>query len=262
MPNSLSEKQVGQYEREGVLFPVRVLSPHEVSRYRAAFEQLETRLGGRLSYGAWPHLHFRWAYELATHPAIADAVEALLGPDLVILSSLILCKYPGAPDFASWHQDGTYSGTHQSPSTSAWLALSDSTPENGCMRVLPGSHHQGIRPHADTYAQNNLLKRGPQIQIQVDENQAEDVCLRAGEMSLHHNSIIHGSASNRSETKRIGFILRFVTPEFTQATAPVVQVRGRDNYGHLPHLKDPPAGESDEEIAAWLAFNEAREKAQ
>lgn len=261
MPNYLSVEQINQYERDGVVFPVCVLSPSEAAKFRTAFEELEAQLGGRLSYAGWPHLHFPWAYELATHPAIADAVEGVLGPDVVILSSLLLCKYPRDPDFASWHQDGTYSGTHRVPSTSAWIALGESTAENGCMRVLPGSHRQGMHSHTNTYAKNNILKRGPQIEMEVDESQARDVCLQPGEMSLHHNNIVHGSNPNRAESKRIGFIVRFTTTDVKQAVAPVIQVRGQKDCRHLTHLQEPPQGTLRKQIAAWTAFNREREKA-
>ncbi len=261
MSNNLSTEQFNQYQSDGITFPVRVLSPDEAGKYHSAFEELETRLGGKLGYAAWLHLHFRWAYELATHPAIADAVESLLGPDIVLLSTLLLCKYPYDPDYASWHQDGTYSRTYQTPTTTAWIALSDSMPENGCMRVLPGSHQQGMLPHANTYAEHNILKRGPQVQIEVDESQVKDVCLKMGEMSLHHNNLIHGSNPNRSATKRIGFIARFATPQFKQTSTPAIQLRGRDDYRHFESLKDPPRGDLDQEIAAWVRFNREQQKA-
>ena len=261
MSNYLSAGQVNQYQRDGILFPVRVLLPEEVNKFRAAFEEMETRFGGKLRYAGWLHLHFRWAYDLATHPVIVDAVESLLGADVVILSTLLLCKYPRDPDYASWHQDGTYSGTYQTPTASAWIALSDSNAENGCMRVLPGSHQQGMLPHVHTYAEHNILKRGPEIQVKVDESQTKDVCLKMGEMSLHHNNIVHGSDINRSETKRIGFIVRFVTPRFNRASAPAIQVRGQDDYHHFAYLKEPPQDDMDRGIANWTAFNREHEKA-
>jgi len=254
MPNHLSAEQVNQYERDGILFPVRVLTPAEVRSYRVAFEELEARVGGKLSYGAWLHLHFRWAYDLATHPAIAEAVAGLLGPDVVMHNTLLLCKYPYEPDYASWHQDGTYSGTHVTPTTSAWIALSESVAENGCMQVLPGSHRQGRLPHASTYAEHNLLKRGPEVQVEIDESQVADVCLQAGEMSLHHNNLIHGSKPNQSGLKRIGFIIRFVTPAFSQASTPVVQVRGQGAGEHFKLLAAPPQRDLEAGVAAWQAF--------
>lgn len=262
MGNRLSAQQVQRYERDGVLFPVPVLSPEEVARFRAGFEELEARLGGRPRPIGLSHLFFRWAYELATHPAVADAVEDVLGPDLLVHGSLILCKYPGDSSFVAWHQDGTYSGLHATPTTSAWIALSDSNAENGCMRVIPGSHRQEILPHRNTYAPNNLLGHGEEIQVEVEESQALDVVLRPGEMSLHQNNIIHGSNPSRSAVKRIGFILRFVTPRLASSDLPVTPVRGGTNSSHLP-LQKPPTGGLEDGFAPWEEFiRRRRERAE
>lgn len=215
------------FEEQGIAFPVQVLFSNEVRYYRTGFEDLETRLGGKTQNLSCTHLHFKWARELATHARVLDAVEPLLGPDLLVLSTLILSKHPRDPAFVGWHQDGTYWKMHEAPTASAWIALTDSKPANGCMRVIYGSHLEKMMPHVCTYAANSLLGHGEQVDAEVDESRATDVVLRAGEMSIHQNSILHGSRPNGSDEKRIGFIVRFVTPAFQHARAHVLHARGR-----------------------------------
>ncbi len=264
MRHAFSAEQVARYERDGAVYPVRVLAPDEAGRCRAEFEKLESRLGAARGYIAWSHLFFRWAYDLARTPSILDAVEKIIGPDILVYSTLILCKYPGDPSLVRWHQDGTHSGLYLSPTVSAWVALSDSTAENGCMRLIPGSHRLGRLPHAASAAADNLLKNSDEVQVEVDEAAARDVVLRAGEMSLHHYSIIHGSNPNLSDAKRVGFIIRFVTPEFPRADAPFVRVRGEGACTHLGLLREPPSGgledNFEDNFAAWKAFNGSRER--
>jgi hypothetical protein len=256
----LSTEQVARYERDGALFPVPVLSPCEVSEFRAAFEEMDSCLGGRLSNAPLTHLYFRWAYALATHPAILDAVESLLGAYILVQGSLLLCKYPRDPARVLWHQDRKYSNQNGSPTTSAWIAISDSTTANGCLRVLPGSHRRGILPHTESDAEDNLLKYDRVAG--VDESRARDVVLKAGEMSLHQGDIVHGSEPNCSDTKRIGFVVRYVTPEFEETVNPVIRARGRGACRHLTFLREPPRGGIAESVAPWEEFLRRRKLAK
>ena len=125
------------------------------------------------------------------------------------------------------------------------------------MRVIPGSHLQGTLPHQETCRSDNLLKRGEEIQVEVDEADATDVLLKAGEMSLHHNSIIHGSRSNRSDTKRIGFIVRFVTPEYDLGPqrTPFLRAKGNFDCQHLKFAEQPPDRDTRESLSAWEGSN-------
>ena len=258
MSRVLTAEQVERYHRNGILFPIPALSRGDVARHRAAFEEVAARLGGRPVAQALSqtHLFFRWAYELATHPAILDAVEDVLGPDLLVWTVSIFSKYPRDPGYISWHQDGTYWGLDSTQVATAWVALTDSTVENGCMRVVPGSHRNPILPHKDTHAPDNRLSRGQEVQVEVDEKDALDVVLRAGEMSLHHVNIIHGSNPNPSDRFRIGFAIRFTTPKTRQIQGEpptAVLARGRDDYHYFELLPAPPALGLDEAVAAQQA---------
>jgi non-haem Fe2+, alpha-ketoglutarate-dependent halogenase len=247
------ESYRARFERDGIVYPIPALSPEKALSYLASFSEIEGLLGRPIKRMGNPALHFAWAYRLATEPPVLEAVSEILGSDLLISGTLIFCKYPRDPAFVAWHQDTFYSNLHLTPSVSAWVALLDSTAENGCMRVVPGSHLQGTLPHAETRDPENLLKRGEKIQVQVDEADAIDVLLKAGEMSLHHNSIIHGSRANESDTKRIGFIARFVTPECRLGSqrTPLLRARGKFDCGHLRMAKQPVEVDIAEAVANW-----------
>ena len=245
------------FERDGIVFPIPALPPEKTAAYRACFAEMERLAGHQLGRVAHPARHFDWAYRLATEPAVLDAVEEVLGPDLLLAGSLVLCKYPRDPAFVAWHQDNYYSNLHLTPSLSAWIALLDSTAENGCMRVVPGSHRKGVLPHEEKGNANNLLKLGQEIQVEVNEADAVEVVLRAGEMSLHHAAIIHGSRSNRSDTQRLGFIVRFVTSAYDLASqqTPFILARGRTGLGNLHLAPSPPERPLAE---AWADYERLR----
>jgi len=257
MPKVLAREMVERYHREGVLFPIPALSATEVGRFRAAFFELEARLGGKPSAQqlSQTHLYFRWAYDLATHPSVLDGVENILGPNILIWTVSIFPKHAHDPAYISWHQDGTYWGLSSTQVTTAWIALTESTVENGCMRVVKGSHARSILPHVETWAPNNLLSRGQEVQVEVAEEDATDVVLRAGEMSLHHVNIIHGSNPNRSDGRRVGFAIRFITPDVSQVgeRPQAVLARGRDDHHHFELLPKPPDGSLEDAIAAQSA---------
>ena len=253
MSQRIAEAFFTQFDRDGVVFPIRVLSASRSSAYLASFAQLEEMLGRPIKRMGNPALHFVWAYNLATESAVLDAVEKIIGPNLLVSGTLIFCKYPHDPAFVAWHQDTFYSNLHLTPSVSAWIALLDSTPQNGCMRIVPGSHLRGILPHQETRRCDNLLKRGEEIQVDVDETAAVDVVLKAGEMSLHHNSIIHGSRPNTSDKKRIGFIVRFVTPQYNLGSqrTPFLYARGNFDCGSLKLAEPPSQRDVRKSLMAW-----------
>src|SRR5262245_19549995 len=147
MARMLTEDQAGRYARDGLVFPVRILAAEEAHRYRLACDELEAHLGGkpRTVEVRQMHLHFPWAHELATHPRVLDAVEDLLGPDLLIWATELFAKHPrDAAVSIGWHRDRPYMG-FAGETVPAWVALSDSTPANGCLRAVPGP----ARPIAD-----------------------------------------------------------------------------------------------------------------
>jgi len=251
----LASSAVERYHRDGFLFPIPVLSPVEAGGLRRRLEAVEAEHGGALrgEIRHKPHLLFTWLADLVRHPAILDAVEDVLGPNLLAWSTSFFIKEARDPAYVSWHQDATYWGLSSPDVLTAWVAFTDSTPANGNMRVIPGSHRTPVR-HVDTFHPDNLLSRGQEIAVEVDENQAADIVLRAGEMSLHHVLIVHGSGANPSADRRIGFAIRYIPTRIRQTGGPrdsATLVRGTDAFGHF-ELEPRPDADLD---AAMLALH-------
>ena len=202
-----------------------------------------------------PHLYLTFLNELIRHPRILDAVEDVLGPNLFCWSSTFFIKEPADPGFVSWHQDATYWGLSAPDVTTVWLAITPANLVNGCMAFMPGSHTAQVA-HRDTFDKNNLLSRGQEIAVEVDESKGVYVPLESGQASLHHVLLVHGSAPNRSADRRIGFAMRYIPTTVRQiagARDSATLVRGTDEYGHFDHEPRPAADCAPEAMAAHAA---------
>lgn len=239
------------YREHGYYFPIRVLSDSDAQQLREHFMEYLSRNEERIR-GLLPreqavvmtqtHLILHWVFRMVSHPKVLDAVEGVLGPNIIVWSSQWFPKMPGDKTYISWHQDATYWGLHPPNVTTAWIAVSESSRENGCMRVIPGSHAGPLLPQVETYARDNALSRGQEIAVQVEESRAVDLILQPGEMSLHHIGIVHGSNPNKSEKPRIGLAVRFISPEVIQDGAErqmATLVRGQDEFGHFDLIHPP-----------------------
>jgi len=250
----LTPAQVEAFRRDGYHFPVRALSTDEALSYRRRLEQSEATLGGPLrgALRSKPHLLFTWANELIRHPVVLDAVEDIYGPNLLVWSSSFFIKEAHDPSYVSWHQDSTYWGLSHPDVVTAWIALSVSVVENGCMRVMPGTHLKDQLPHKDTFAANNLLTRGQEVQVEVDPAEAVDIELQPGEFSLHHVRLVHGSDPNNADYRRIGFAIRYIPTYVRQTVGPrdsATLVRGVDTYHHFDMEPAPKADLEPEAVA-------------
>lgn len=237
MPKLLSRSQVDAYRRNGYHFPVRVFTESEAAQLRSALERHELGTGAPLQ-GKWrvkSHLLFTWADRIVHHPAVLDAVEDLIGPNILCWTSNFFIKEAQSPGFVSWHQDAAYWGLDPEEVVTAWVALSPASLESGCMKVVPGSHLESHIPHVDTFAENNLLTRGQEIAVEVDESKAVSMMLAPGEMSLHHIRLVHGSAPNHSSDRRIGLAVRYLPTQVRQTKGrdSAMLVRGVDEHGHF-----------------------------
>ena len=265
MRKTLTEHQLGEYQQDGFLFPFPVLSDSEVATLRARLEDLEIREGGRLPprINRKPHLLLTWLNELIRHPRILDPVADILGPNLLCWGSGFFTKNPHDAARVTWHQDATYWGLSKPDVVTAWVAFTPSTRENGCMRVVPGTHSLQQLPHHETYAQDNLLSRGQEIAVEVDESKAVDIELAPGQMSLHHVLLVHGSEPNGSDFRRIGFAIRYV-PTYVKQLSGVPDsatlVRGTDEYGHFLHEPAPRADFDPEAVAFHAQMLEANDQ--
>ena len=253
MGKVLSPAQVDAYRRDGIHFPVDAIGPAAAATMLERFEATERSHGGRIPprVNQKPHLLYPWIAELVRHPRILDAVEDVLGPDVLCWSAQFFSKNAHDPSFVSWHQDGTYWGLSSPDVITAWVALTPSVPENGCMRVVPGTHTRQMA-HVDTFAETNLLSRGQEIQVEVDPKAVVPVILQAGQMSLHHVLIVHGSEPNTADYRRIGFAIRYIPTHVRQLHGPresATLVRGADRHGHFD-LELPPESEMHPDAVA------------
>ena len=258
---SLTESAVRFYREQGYYAPLRAISTAEAAGMRSRLETFEADAGpiaGPLRQKS--HLLFTWLNDLIRHPGILDAVEDVIGPNILCWGSSFFIKEQRNTAYVSWHQDSTYWGLEPPDIITAWVALSDSNAANGAMRVVPGTHKLDQVPHHDTFAADNLLSRGQEVMVEVDERQAVMLELAAGEMSLHHVRLIHGSDPNPSDQRRIGFR----HPLYPDLCAPGRRQPRYRNAGarcrHVPHFEHerrPDADMSPEAVAYHAAITGA-----
>lgn len=239
--HALSPESVLHYQERGIVHPRRALSATAASALHGRYQEQAAFLKGRNNQK--PHLLFTWLDELVRDARIVDAVESLLGPNLWCWGAQFFAKPAGDAGYVSWHQDATYWGLSSPDVATAWVALTPSTPESGCMQVVPGTHRAQV-PHEDRFDDANLLSRGQEVAVRVDPASVVDVVLQPGEMSLHHVLLFHGSEPNRSPHPRIGFAIRYV-PTHVRQLSPIrdsaLLVRGRDDFGHFEPERSPEA---------------------
>ena len=254
MGKMLSEIEVQQYHCNGYFFPLDVMSENEARVCRAELEKFEWRQGTPLagSHRQKTHLLFPWINELMRRPRILDAVEDIIGPDILCWNTHFFIKEPNTEDYVSWHQDAAYWGLSSTDVLSVWVALAPSTVESGCVRFVPGSH-KVLHQHVDTFAKRNLLARGQEILVDVNEEDAVNIILEPGQASIHNVQLVHGSLPNRSDDRRIGVTFRYIRTEVKQQsdfkdTASLV--RGEDSFGNF-ELEPVPAHDFDTEMVRY-----------
>jgi non-haem Fe2+, alpha-ketoglutarate-dependent halogenase len=253
MPKKLTAPQIDKFWRDGCVFPVRVMSEADAAQIRDRLEAFEAGAGGPLKGDLRhkSHLLFSWLGDLVRNTDIVDAIEDLHGPDLFCWTTNFFIKEARNPAFVSWHQDSTYWGLDKPDVVTAWVALTPSNKANGAMGFIPGTHTGDQIPHRDTFAQNNLLTRGQEVAVEVDETKAVTIELKPGEMSLHHVRLVHGSPPNPSSDRRIGFAIRYMPTTVRQIAGrdSATLVRGRDEYHHFD-LEPRPTADMDPAFVA------------
>lgn len=234
--------------QDGYAFPLDVLGPEQAQQLLDELEAAEAELSGdeeKLALlAAYPDRLLPSFDELIRHRALTAPVSQVLGEDLMVWSAALFSKPARSPKIVSWHQDLTYWGLDDAHELTAWFALSPATCESGCMKFIPGSHHQQLLAHQDTFATNNLLTRGQEVAVSVDESAAVPIVLDAGQASLHHGHLIHSSGPNRSDYRRVGVAIRYIRPSMRQQTGDsslVALVSGDDHYRHFT-IAEPPRG--------------------
>ncbi len=234
MPKQLSEQQIEAYRRDGGLFPVTVMSEAEAVEHRRRLEAAEAA-HGNMHYRSKPYLVLSSAKEIAGNAVLLDAVEDILGPDILLWNSAYVIKEARDHRYVSWHQDLTYWGLDSDQLVTAWVALTPATPDNGGMRFVPGSHLNGGYDHHDTHAADNILHRGQKV-AEVDETAAVGMVLAPGQASLHHGWVLHASGPNPTGERRVGLTVQYLAPSARQTLTDresATLLRGRDRYGHF-----------------------------
>ena len=253
MPRVLTQAQIDGFWRDGCVFPIRVMSEADAAGIRGRLEEFEKKTGGPLKGDLRhkSHLLFSWLGDLVRNDRIVDAIEDLHGPNLLCWTTNFFIKEADNPAFVSWHQDSTYWGLDKPDVVTAWVALTPSNEDNGAMGFIPGTHTSDQIPHRDTFAPNNLLTRGQEVAVEVDESRAVRIDLQPGEMSLHHVRLVHGSPPNPSNGRRIGFAIRYIPTSVAQVAGDdsATLVRGVDLHHHF-ELEPRPARDMDPQFVA------------
>lgn len=254
MGKKLTAEQIAGYERDGFVCPVDGFSTEQARTWRERLEAFERAEGRKMTRGHnfKPHLLFPWVDEIVHSPAVLDAVEDLIGPDLRLFHLTVWPKDAGSGAYVSWHQDATYFALDPICHVTAWVALTDAPVEAGCMEVVPGSHKLGQLHHAEMQDPHNLLSRGQALAVDVDRTKTEFMPVKAGQFSLHHTHLVHNSRPNRSTDRRIGLGISYV-PTHARCISPTrvtaMLVRGQDKYGHFDDERRPTADAGPEERA-------------
>ena len=222
-----------QYNTDGFISGIPIVSRTEAATHRQHLENAETELGP-LHYKTKIHTLLQSPHTLATLPLVLDIVEQCIGPDILLYNCTYIIKEAGAPSHVSWHQDLTYWGLSDDDQVSMWLALSPANEDSGCMHMLPGSHLSGCMAHTTTTDANNVLLQGQTV-TDVNTDAAVLCPLNSGEASFHHGWTLHASMPNNSSDRRIGLNVQYVATHVRQTkhdSDSALLVRGEDQYGH------------------------------
>ena len=242
MLKHLTQKQIDSFNSDGFLSPLRIFTEVEALEIRGQLEEAERK---------WPeafvgvarnnaHLNFTFLDKIVHNERLVDAIEDLLGSNILAYATVLFIKEPEDPSFVTWHQDGKYMGLSKQVGVTAWVALSEANEESGCMSMIPGSHNKMLH-HNDTFGEHNILTRGQEIEG-INSEFAITTPLRPGQCSFHSPTLVHGSAPNRSKDRRIGFAIQTYMPTNIKQTlgrTAAQLVRGVDAYGNFDLVGRP-----------------------
>ena len=239
----LSSNQIKQYEQDGYVAPIDVLSKEEANEIRDEIEYIEKKWPEELEGLGRNYVHLISPVfnKICYKPKILNAVESIIGQNILICGTTLFIKNANEQGFVSFHQDAKYIGLEPHNWVTAWIAVTDANEENGCMRMLAGSHKENLRHHNQKFDENNLLTRGQTIE-NVKIEKTNPVILKAGQMSLHHPKVVHGSGLNKSRDRRIGFVVQsYIGTNVDQVLGKMyVQLaRGKDTFNYHENVTRP-----------------------
>ncbi len=247
MTGSLTPEQIAQYRRDGFVSPLRAFTADEARALRGKLEANERdygpfNVGGN---GSKPHLLFPWIDEVTRQPAILDAVESLIGPDILIYTLTMWIKPAHAPGYVGWHQDASYFGLDPMEQVTVWVALTNADERSGCVKVIPGSHRKLLHHSERTLeGKRSMLPRSQSVTRDIDTSIAASMPLKPGEFSMHDTLVIHGSEGNESDDRRIGIGISYIPARarfIGSRRLTAMHVRGEDRYGYYDPERRPGA---------------------
>jgi len=231
------------YREEGFVSPINIFSREEALEIRKEIEDIEKKWPNELEGPGRNYIHLiSPVFDKVCHnPKILDAVESIIGENILVCGTTLFIKNPNEKGYVSYHQDAKYIGLEPHNWVTAWIAVTDSNEKNGCMRMWGGSHKENIKYHNQKFDENNLLTRGQTIE-NVPVTETTPLVLKAGQMSLHHPTVVHGSELNKSNDRRIGFVIQsYIGTDVDQVLGKIyVQLaRGKDSFNFHEHAKRP-----------------------
>ena len=239
----LSSNQLKQYKDEGFVSPINIFTKEKAKEIRNEIELIENKIPGALEksgrYNA--HLISPLLDKVAHNSKILDAVECLIGKNILICGTTLFIKNPNERGFVSYHQDAKYIGLEPHNWVTAWVAITDSNEKNGCMRMWSGSHKDNLKKHDQKFDEGNLLTRGQTVK-NVPKEKTTALVLKAGQMSLHHPTVVHGSDLNKSNDRRIGFVIQsYIGTNVKQILGKnsVQLARGTDEFNYHEKVERP-----------------------
>jgi len=243
-PKALTGAQVEAFNRDGYISPLNVFSEAEIAEHRRYFDQLLAHVlaSGQDNYSIkTAHLLYGKVYDLLTDQRIVAYVKDLLGENVVGWGSHYFCKLPGDGKTVGWHQDAGYWPLTPSKAVTVWLAIDDADRENACMKFIPGSHHYGhltyqLTEESDPSILNQVVPEAEKFGAPVYNE------LRAGQMSIHSDLLLHGSEANNSTRRRNGLAIRYTTADVRAEMGwneKGVLVSGSDPSGHWANPRRP-----------------------
>ena len=239
----LSDQQINFYNEKGYISPIDVFSTKEAKEIRDEIESIEKKWPNFLEGLGRNYVHIISPIfnKACLNKRMLDAVESIIGKNILICGTTLFIKNANEKGFVSFHQDAKYIGLEPHNWVTAWVAITDANENNGCMRMWPGSHKNNLKHHNQKFDANNLLTRGQTIE-NVPIEETEPVILKAGQLSLHHPKIIHGSGLNKSKERRIGFAIQsYIGSNVDQVLGKIYvqQARGNDRYKYHQYSNIP-----------------------
>ena len=260
----LTKEQLNHYKQKGYVSPVNALTSAAAKEIRDEIEKIEKDWPGALEgiNRNYIHLISPKFNKICLNKNILNAVESIIGKNILICGTTLFIKNSNERGFVSFHQDAKYIGLEPYNWVTVWVAITDANEKNGCMRMLPGSHKENLKYHDQKFDENNLLTRGQTVK-DVPLDKTDPIVLKAGQISLHHPLIVHGSGLNHSNDRRIGFVIQsYIGANVNQVIGKmyVQKARGEDKYNYHEYSKVPSRLMGKDEIISQNKANKELSK--